>query len=284
VTVLERAPAKINLGLRITGKRPDGYHDILSLFQTVTLHDVLEIDDTGEPGIVCSGGDVPENADNLIMKAEKVFRDVTGLCRPVRFTLTKRIPVGAGLGGGSSDAAAALRGLARLNGINPLNNRMLLSCAEKIGSDVPFLLMGGTAIVEGRGERLTAVKWPFDWAYVIVFPGFGVSTAWAYGQVRSYSPVDDEYGGMLKKLALGTTRSGELLTAIGNDFEDAVFPEYPLLVTIRDNLVKSGADAAFLTGSGSSMVGVFGAHDAAEKSAETFRNCGLDAWAVITER
>ncbi len=284
MTVLEHAPAKINLGLKIIGKRPDGYHDILSLFQTVTLHDDLEIDDSGEPGIICPGGEAPENTDNLVVKAEKIFRDATGFDRPIRFTLHKRIPVGAGLGGGSSDAAAALRGLARLHDIDPVNNPILTACAEKIGSDVPFLLEGGTAVVEGRGERMTRVPWPFDWIYVIIFPGFGVSTAWAYGRVRSYSHAGGEYGGMLERLASGTARAGDVLETIGNDFEAAVFPDYPALLSIRGDLLEMGAGAAFLTGSGSSMVGVFDERERAVKSTEAFRLRGLDAWAVSSVR
>lgn len=285
MTVIERAPAKINLGLKILGKRPDGYHDILSIFQTVDLCDELALSDAEAPGFSCDVPTVPAGPENLVLKAELAFREAVGGGKPVRFTLQKRIPVGAGLGGGSSDAAAALRGLKRVYGDDTVTDDVLASCAARLGSDVPFLLYGGTAVVSGRGERVTPVEWPFDFTYVIVYPGFSVSTAWAYGRVREHSPGGGPYGEMLRDLRTGNARKEAVLAALGNDFERVVFPEYPVIRTLRDALLARGADAAFLTGSGSSLAGVFDDGDRARRCAEEFQTRGFQSWAVRkTER
>ena len=177
--VKEKAPAKLNLGLRILGKRGDSYHNILSIFQTVDLYDELNLISSVEPGLECTGDGIPPGGDNLILKAEERFRACFGIESHMHFSLKKRIPVSAGLAGGSSDAAAVLRGLRQFYGIE-ISDMALHECVAELGSDIPFLLQGGTAIVSGRGECVTFVKWPFKLTYVIVYPGFGISTAWAY--------------------------------------------------------------------------------------------------------
>ncbi len=271
MTIIENAPAKINLGLKILGKRWDGFHDILSIFQTVDLCDELVLSDSRRPGLDCGASDIPDGPENLVLRAERCFREGRDGASPLHFTLRKRIPVGAGLGGGSSDAAAALRGLARFHGTEGAPENFLPVCAAKLGSDVPFLLKGGTAVVSGRGERVVNVEWPFDFTYVLVYPGFGVSTAWAYGQVREYSGDGGAYGGMVRDLEAGTLSGEALLDALSNDFEKVVFPEYPVLEEIRSLLREHGADAALLTGSGSTMLGVFTDEDAAEACAGSLR-------------
>jgi 4-diphosphocytidyl-2-C-methyl-D-erythritol kinase len=280
MTVIERAPAKINLGLKILGKRADGYHDILSLFQTVDLCDELALSDAEAPGFSCDVPTVPAGPENLVLKAELAFREAVGGGKPLRFTLRKRIPVGAGLGGGSSDAAAALRGLKRIYGDDTVTDDILASCAARLGSDVPFLLYGGTAVVSGRGERVTPMEWPFDFTYVIVYPGFSVSTAWAYDHVKRYSGDDCEYGAMVRNLSAGSLESGEFFCALSNDFEEVVFPAYPELTGIRSLLLSGVAAAALLTGSGSSLIGIFDDPDAASRCSDAFRERGLHAWAV----
>ena len=280
MTVVERAPAKLNLGLKILGKRADGYHDILSIFQTVDLCDELALSDADAPEFMCDVSTVPAGPENLVLKAERILRAAIGGGKPVRFTLRKRIPVGAGLGGGSSDAAAALRGLKRVYGADAVTDDVLTSCAAKLGSDVPFLLKGGTAVVSGRGERIQPVDWPFDFTYVIVFPGFSVSTAWAYSRVSRYSGDGGEYDAMIRNLAAGSLESGEFPRALSNDFEEVVYPEYPVLRKMRAIMREKGADAALLTGSGSSMLGVFEDPDGADWCARAFRASGYDVWTV----
>jgi len=285
MTVHELAPAKINLGLSIQGKRDDGYHDILSIFQTVGICDELVLSDEGDPGLSCDAPDVPTGQENLVLKTARLIADAAGIDCPLRFTLKKHIPVGAGLGGGSSDAAAVLRGLKRLYGPGTVSDSVTAKCAERLGSDVPFLLSGGTAVVSGRGERIEPVAWPFDFIYVIVYPGFGVSTGWAYGRVREYSPGGSPYGEMLRDFQAGNARKEAVLAVLGNDFERIIFPEYPILRSVRDGLIEGGADAAFLTGSGSSLAGVFDDGDLARRCAEEFQTRGFQSWAVRkTER
>jgi 4-diphosphocytidyl-2-C-methyl-D-erythritol kinase len=271
VTIVENAPAKINLGLKILGKRGDGFHDILSIFQTVDLIDELVLTDSRRPGLDCGSFDVPGGPDNLVLKAERCFRDAGEGIPPLHFTLRKSIPVGAGLGGGSSDAAATLRGLARFHGTEGATADFLRTCAANLGSDIPFLLDGGTAVVSGRGERIVPVLWPYDFTYVLVYPGFGVSTAWAYGQVRKYSGDGGEYGAVVRDLEAGTLNAETFFQALSNDFEAVVFPAYPVLEEIRSRLRDGGADAALLTGSGSTMLGVFRDGDAAETCAGSLR-------------
>ncbi|MFC1692989.1 4-(cytidine 5'-diphospho)-2-C-methyl-D-erythritol kinase [Candidatus Latescibacterota bacterium] len=256
MSVKERAPAKVNLGLRITGKRADGYHNILSIFQTVELYDELHMTVSPESGLSCDHPDVPQNAENLILKAEDILRTRHDITSRVHFRLTKRIPVGGGLGGGSSDAAAAIRGLKTLYGLD-ISDIVLMKYGEELGFDVPFLLRGGTAVVSGRGERVEFVSWPFDFTYVIVYPNFGISTAWAYSNLDWPTDDPDAYQSMTVKLKAGTLDSGKFFDVLRNDFEGVVFQKYPVLKEIKALLTHHGARTAILTGSGSSMLGIF---------------------------
>jgi len=274
----EKAPAKINLGLRILCRRNDGYHNILSVFQTVELCDELRLRRSGETRLVCSDVGVPLNRGNLVLMAEECLRRKTGISACVEFVLEKRIPVGAGLGGGSSDAAAALRGLNRLHG-GGIPGRLLHECARELGSDVPFLMRGGTAVVGGRGEHVRFVEWPFDFTYVIVYPGFGVSTAWAYGSLARFHDDGGGYAETVERLESGRLSAEDFFRSLRNDFEPTVFEAYPALGGIKAALIRYGARAALLSGSGSSVFGIFDDGDAAARSA---RLLGKDFEAVFT--
>jgi len=269
--VEENAPAKLNLGLRITGKRDDGYHDILSIFQTVNFFDELTITSAAGSGLMCTEPGIPSGRDNLVIKAQETFSKHYGIPSQVTFSLKKRIPVGAGLGGGSSDAAAALRGLTRFHSIES-SNEILRECAEELGSDIPFLLQCGTAIVSGRGERIAFVEWPFDFTYVIVYPGFGISTAWAYENLGKLQNDGGAYRTVIEKLKGGTLEEGEFFSALHNDFEPVVFKEYPALQGIKNSLYKCGACVALLTGSGSSVIGIFEDEENARWCARVLKN------------
>jgi 4-diphosphocytidyl-2-C-methyl-D-erythritol kinase len=262
--IAEQAPAKINLGLCITGRRPDGFHDILSVFQTVDLCDTLHIGRDGAERLICSHPDVPADAGNLVLRAEEAFCARFKIEDRLRFALDKRIPVGGGLGGGSSDAAAALRGLAAFHGLQ-CNDEALLGIAAELGSDIPFLVHGGAAVITGRGEIVREVAWPFDFTYVLVYPGFGVSTAWAYHSLERFGGGAHRYREMTVRLLAGVATADELFDVMVNDFEPVVFRQYPSLSGIRDTLLGCGARTALLTGSGSTMLGVF--DDAGKASA-----------------
>jgi 4-diphosphocytidyl-2-C-methyl-D-erythritol kinase len=277
--VTEEAHAKINLGLKILGKRNDGYHDILSLFQTVEAHDTLQISNTETPGLECGESGVPLGADNLILRAEKVFAEFLCINSRAHFRLNKKIPIGAGLGGGSADAAAALRGLRRLYRADSLPDTALEDMSVKLGSDVSFLLSEGTAVVIGRGEHITPIDWPFDFTYVIVYPGFAVSTAWAYHSLKGFSGNSDAYREMISQLQAGKLEKDELFRVLVNDFESVVLQEYPVIGGIKTDMLAHGALAALLTGSGSSMVGIF------EDEHEAYRCAGImknERWIVFT--
>jgi len=265
--VVENAPAKINLGLKITGKREDGYHNILSIFQTVDLYDELEITSTNKPGLLCTHPEIPAGSENLVIKAEKLIREKIGNLPRVHFNLEKRIPIGGGLAGGSSDAAAALRVLRTFHNVD-ISYNMPSEYAPLLGSDVPFLIKGGTSVVSGRGEIIAPVEWPFDFIYVLVYPKFAVSTAWAYGNIKKVGNNDSTYQKMTEKLIAGTLEVDEFFEVLTNDFEETVFKQYPILNSIKIQLMQNGARKALLTGSGSTVFGIFEDEKSASHCAE----------------
>lgn len=251
------AYAKINLGLRILRRRLDGYHDIITVFQRILLADKVVLDKAAEQ-IIYEGPNLTASpGDNLCIKAARLFQTVFGADCGVKISLNKQIPVGAGLGGGSSDAAAVLRGMAQLNGIQPEDPR-LKAIAPTVGSDVLFFLADvPAAIGEGKGEIITPNRGlaTSDWV-VIVWPGFGVSTADAYrkaDETLTFSENDIKiiiYDFL--KYQGGTPTAG-----MTNDFEPVVFAAHPELTDVRNRLLQAGARFAGLCGSGSSLFGVF---------------------------
>ena len=199
MVVIEKAPAKINLGLKIICKRNDGYHNILSIFQAVDLYDEIEITSANKTELICSHPEVPTNSENLILKADNLLRKQYSNLHPVCFTLKKHIPIGAGLGGGSTDAAAALRGLKSSHNLDIADN-LLDEYALELGSDVPFFLKQGTAVVSGRGNIIEAINWPYNFTYVIVYPNFALSTSWAYGNLKKIPGDYSTYKKMIDNL------------------------------------------------------------------------------------
>jgi 4-diphosphocytidyl-2-C-methyl-D-erythritol kinase len=275
VTIL--APAKVNLHLQILGARGDGYHDLLSLFQAVSLADTVNLRARGpRDGFSLRGSFGFPAAENLVTKAVGLFRQETGLRAGIEAEVDKRIPPGSGMGGGSSDAAATLRALDALLGAR-LPARRLRELAEGLGSDVPFFMHGPAALVEGRGERVTPLQPRTDFALVALFPGLAVSTAEAFawvdarrglGAAAPYRPPGERGGPSAGSpdpagLAASYTREPVRIWRFANDFEDAVAERLPVLRGLRDWLLEAGAASALLTGSGSAMVGVFARAEAA---------------------
>lgn len=257
--VIEIAPAKLNLGLKILRRRPDGYHDIVSVLQTVDLCDRLVFTPaaTGETLVCADRPDVPDGPDNLVYRAVEILRRATGARHGVRVDLVKRIPAGAGLGGGSSNAAAALRALDRLWGTR-LGPERLAALAAELGSDVPFFLTGGTAVATGRGERIRPVDWEGDFWYVLVYPGFPVSTAWAYRNVRIGLTEAAAYGTFLDFAEKsGRICAGRLFACLENDFLPLVEAVSGDVARILAALAARGAVACSVSGSGSTLFGVF---------------------------
>lgn len=249
------APAKINLFLKVLGRREDGYHDIYSLVQTINLSDTLTFEAT-QQGIEldCSSPEAPSDETNLVWKAARLIEQEVGMPGGVRIRLEKRIPVGAGLGGGSSDAAAALMGLKRLFNLD-IAKTGLSELALALGSDVPLFLTEGQCLISGRGERIETVSIPMNYTIRLVVPSFSVSTAWAYSELRFPLTIRRP----TPNFFLDKTGQDfyKRLSYIGNDFMDIVVHKYPDVASVMKSLWRAGAKHVELTGTGSAFYGLF---------------------------
>jgi len=254
-----RAFAKINLGLKLLAKRPDGYHEIRTIYQTIALHDRLEISlSDREEGIrfECDDPQIPRGSKNLAYRACALWRRASGYRGGVRARLEKSIPTGSGLGGASSDAAATLEGLERLTGSNlPQSRRLALAAA--LGSDVPLFLQGGRVLGCGRGEVVYPLSDLPPRKCLVVFPGFSISTKEAYQQAglrltTQTKPRSIKDVGAWPQFPLLNWGPAE------NDFERVAFARWPELARLKRHLIRAGAEIASLTGSGSAIYAVFG--------------------------
>lgn len=258
------APAKVNLFLRILGKRKDGYHELLSLMQPVSLYDHVTVTVSEGAGVTVgsSSQSVPKDSENIAFKAAALFLKEAGLDKRVNIWLDKRIPVGAGLGGGSSDAAATLKGLNTLLGA-PYDNDKLKAIGALIGSDVPFFIQCRPAIASGRGEALAKVSLP-SYRYIFINPGLEVSTAWAYGNFDLTK--SDKDNNLLYShpphppLTQGGDGGGGVDAIKGllvNDLEAVTSARYPAIGKMKKTLQDSGAVATLMSGSGPTVFGIY---------------------------
>ena len=254
-----RAFAKINLGLKIIGKRPDGYHQIRTLYQTIALHDRLSISLGGPPSAIrveCDDPRVPPGPANLVYRACELWSRARRFRGAIHVRLEKKIPMGSGLGGASADAAAALLGLERLTG-NHLNLESRLRLGAQLGSDVPMFFWGGRVLGCGRGEEVYPL-WDLPARRcLVVFPGFSVSTAWAYREAGRGAPsLQLTEMGKNPRIRRFGAWSHFPLSEWGpaeNDFERVVFARWPELAQLKRRLIRAGAESASLTGSGSAV-------------------------------
>jgi 4-diphosphocytidyl-2-C-methyl-D-erythritol kinase len=271
-------PAKVNLHLRVLAKRPDGYHSIETVFHTIGLWDEIRLALSPRFRFSAAGLPTPAGGANLCVRAYRLLKDTTGTDREASLKLVKRIPTGAGLGGGSADAAACLAGLNRLWNLK-LDRGRLAALANRLGSDVSFFLSGGAAVGRGRGEKLSPlVSHLAAWA-VVLKPGFGIPTALAYAELdrARRGPAS---GPSVDAVARGL-RTGSLPLRIHNDFEPVAQRLHPLVRRLIVFLGNAGASPAFLTGSGSAVVGVFPCASRALATARTARtHFGVRADAV----
>lgn len=257
-----RAFAKLNLGLRVLYKRPDGYHELRTVFQTISLADRLDISFEPARSIQIEMLGTPDIVDNLAERAARLVLEVAGKQGAVRLNLRKTIPSGAGLGGGSSDAAAVLLALPVLAGIR-LPMERLTALAARLGSDVPFFLYGGTALGLGRGEELYPLPDQPARQALLVAPGVHSSTADAYRDLSATLPVHSLTNVALQNKLDSFQRdvwadvSGNGKPSIFNDFEGVVLARYPVLAEVRERLLRAGATCAIMTGSGSAIFGIF---------------------------
>jgi len=240
------APAKINLSLSVLGKRPDGFHEIETVMARLDLADTLTLERDAPFGFTCTDATLPDDDSNLVVRAAKLFFETAGLPPRGRVHLEKRIPHGAGLGGGSSDAAAILLGLNEAFG-SPLTAQALHGLAAAVGSDVPFFLARGAAICRGRGERVEPVELREALPLLLVKPGFGVPTPWAYRRwALSRELPGVPYGAQ-------TFPWGVLV----NDLERPVFEKYLFLATLKQWLLAQPESAgALMSGSGATCFAV----------------------------
>jgi 4-diphosphocytidyl-2-C-methyl-D-erythritol kinase len=264
------SPAKINLFLNVLRKRADGYHEIETLFERISLGDEIRLELTRSgTALKSSARGVPSGPQNLAFKAAELLREETGCRKGVRIHLKKRIPVAAGLGGGSSNAAAVLLGLNKLWRLR-LSRPALLKLAARLGSDVPFFVLDvPRALGRGRGEKLAAMGRPTEpnW-YCVVKPPFGISTKLAYAGLSriSLTPQKADAKLLLRSLQKGDPKSlSKLLT---NSLELALNKRVRAISEIKKKLVSEGAFTALLSGSGSSVFGVFGSAKEAKRAAK----------------
>jgi len=251
-----RAYAKINLGLNILKKRDDGFHEIETIFQQVDLFDEIQIQLTDGPiEVVTEHPEVPAGKANIGYQAAKLLKDEFNIRQGVRLRIQKNIPVGAGLGGGSSDAAAILKYLNQKWDIN-LDRSNLAQLSTRIGSDVPFFIYGGTMLATGRGEILVAVEIPIDYKILLIFPNFSVSTKWAYKNFK-INLTNTEKNIKLANIVFKNILLDDLRSCLHNNLETVVFEQYQQLKEIKDKLYQLGARYASMSGSGSAVYGLF---------------------------
>ena len=252
-----KTPAKVNLGLHILGKREDGFHELETLFQMVNWCDEIKIECLSRGlELVCNQPDIPTDKENLVIKAAHILQArYPGRCKGARIHLNKNIPHGAGLGGGSGNAAGVLLGLNFLWGLK-LKREDLISVASELGSDVPFFLFSPCAIGRGRGEILEPVKNSIRFYVLMVYPGFAVPTASVYGNLKLKLTKRENNISILKNFLL-QSEFAQLGATWSNDLELFVFKEYPGLSGIKKEMLALGAKGALLSGSGSTVFGIF---------------------------
>lgn len=265
-----KAYAKINIGLQVLNKRADGYHDINTIFSKINLFDEITLCENKDIIVECEPSlNIPMEANLAYKAAEKFNSAFSKNAGGVHIHIKKNIPTGAGLGGGSSDAAAILSGLCELREIPPDYNK-LIDIAASLGSDAPFFLDPRTALAKGRGEKLFYFDYEIPYWTLLVYPNINISTKWAYESLESdeHPKNADDF----KTALLSSITMPEILkTKIYNDFEKSVFNNNPEIKQIKQDLYKNGSLFALLSGSGSTVYGFFTSEDEASKAAANFQ-------------
>jgi 4-diphosphocytidyl-2-C-methyl-D-erythritol kinase len=275
-----RASAKVNLVLEVLGKRPDGYHELSTVMQAVDLFDRLTVEAAAAITLETSEPALPTDDRNLVVRAARLLQEAAGIEAGARIVLDKRIPLAAGLGGGSSDAAATLLGLNRLWGLRWRRER-LVELAVKLGMDVPFFLGRGRALGTSRGEVLSALPGVGGYALVLVNPGVGLSTQEVYGRVPpGWRAESDGTRRMLD--ALKKRNVVRVAGALTNHLEHWVEPAMPVIGRMKAALLAAGALGAAMSGSGPTVFGLARSLDQARQIQRRVNRGGWSAWAVRT--
>ncbi|WP_243116764.1 4-(cytidine 5'-diphospho)-2-C-methyl-D-erythritol kinase [Heliophilum fasciatum] len=284
------APAKINLSLDVLGRRDDGYHQVSMVMQTIALFDRVHVEEVSRSGVFLSGGssEAPPDRSNLVYRAAALVLARAGRTGGVAIDLVKNIPVAAGLAGGSSDAAITIKLMNRLLGLGWSLAEMEALAAE-LGSDVPFLIRGGTALASGRGEQLTALPAAPTFWLVVVKPPFGASTPRVYQALGAppYPGGQHREGATAKVMAaLAAGSYGALIAAVGNDLEQVTIGWHQELQELKEALVRHGCDRALMSGSGPTILGFTEHEDVARQAAQAIEQSaywsGYGVWVAKT--
>ncbi len=282
----KKSPCKVNLLLNILGKRADGFHELETIMQPVNLCDRLTFERGAGVALSCNDATLPVDARNLIHRAATAFLQAAKISDGVRIHLEKRIPLAAGLGGGSGNAATALLALNELFG-HPLPAAKLDELAAALGSDVPFFLQTRPAFATGRGEKIQ----PLDFfpalkgkAFLLIHPGFGISTPWAYQNLARFPEASNGRPGRAQKLVT-RLQTGDWRSAVGefyNSLEAPALEKFPVLALFQEFLRANGALAALMSGSGSTTFAIVENVDAGESLMEKFKTkFGANAWTAV---
>lgn len=274
-TISLKALAKVNLGLDVVRRREDGYHEVKMIMQTIHLYDRLDISKMKEPGIQIQSNlsFLPVNENNLIYKAGKLLMDEFGITEGVSVKLDKRIPVAAGMAGGSTDAAAMLWGMNRLFRLN-LSLEELMKRGVTIGADVPYCLMRGTALAEGIGEKLSPLPPMMKVPILIAKPQISVSTKFVYSNLKlDKDTVHPDIDQCIEDIRRGSLT--DLCAHMGNVLESVTIPAYPVIREIKEHMMENGAVGAMMSGSGPTVFGLFSDEKTAKKAYYAMRKSGL---------
>jgi 4-diphosphocytidyl-2-C-methyl-D-erythritol kinase len=281
------SPCKVNLLLNILGRRADGFHELETLMQPVGLCDLIVMEPTSqEVALTCNREDLPTDSTNLVHRAATAFLGAAGLRKGARIHLEKRVPMAAGLGGGSANAATTLLGLNRVFG-HPLQPEKLTELAAGLGSDVPFFLQEAPALCTGRGERIESLQ-PFaalqGLSVLLIHPGFGIATAWAYRELVRHPEALNGRPGRARRLAdlLGTGDLTSAKSEFYNSLEAPAFHKYPVLALYQEFLLSEGAVATLMSGSGSTTFALVKDRQAGENLGDRFRaRFGDVCWTTV---
>ena len=258
------APAKVNYLLDVIRRRPDGYHELRMIMQRVNLCDeiTIHLTDTPELSVTCGKKGVPDGPGNIAWKAARTMLDLSGTDQGAQISVVKNIPVAAGLGGGSSDAASVLMGMNELLELN-LSEQQLMEIGVKLGADVPFFIFKKTALAEGIGEQLKSMpEMPKLWV-LLVNPRVHVSTAWVYNNLQLTNRSE------LAILPQFFSSIGDVCSILSNDLESVTIPAFPVIAEIKDKMLQMGALGAMMSGSGPTVFGLFKDKTTAETACDS---------------
>lgn len=277
-----KALAKINLGLDVVRRREDGYHEVRMIMQTIQLYDRLDIKRTQEPGIQIQTNlsFLPVNENNLIYKAAKLLMDEFSITDGVSVKLDKRIPVAAGMAGGSTDAAAMLIGVNRLFSLG-LTKRQLMERGVQIGADVPYCIMRGTALAEGIGESLSPLPPMVKCPVLIAKPSISVSTKFVYQNLKlDDTTIHPDIDRLIDDIKAKNLH--DITAHMGNVLETVTIPNYPVIDEIKKHMLSNGAVGAMMSGSGPTVFGLFDDEDTAKKAYKAMRSSHLARQVYLT--